>query len=316
MKEADQTYSTGIEANTSTEGDAVSRAGLTRTQSDLGTSTGQIEAGTAGVRLLVGADFIETPERLKRAATYAQALGAMKGLCGRANIALDVVSERQDQACLAVAAMEPTDLCIPDWTFLAPEHGRDHVEVGDWAQRPAVAWWRGDLAGDASALTELMRMARVRICVASRFLRQIDAKLTTVGRFATWEGEVENVMRGLDLLATSTGPPSPRPRYLLDIEGDPFDRIDLASRLMAGCVVRVGKPARLWFDDRIRAAGGLIEIAADGDVAMAIDDLERKDRGRQVWNAGASVLAELTEDVARAAFRQAVTQALDEGSRA
>ncbi len=102
------------------------------------------------------------------------------------------------------------------------------------------------------------------------------------------------------------------PRYLLEIDGDPLDRAATYGLLAAGCTIRVGGTSTVWFDQRLRQAAGIVEVAGVGDLEPLVSDLETNHRGRDVWTAGVEVLGGLTQEVAIAAFRDAVLKALEQ----
>jgi hypothetical protein len=288
--------------------DALAAAGLSQSSESIGASTARLEFESGMSRLVVGADFEATPQRLARARGYAARLPRLAGAQGAVRLALDLAPEANEVA-LAVVADREGCAPIPDWTALATPAGIIGASDAAWAHASDVAWWRGVLAGPATSLEEVMALPRTRLCVAGRFLAGVDARFTGEGAFGDMH-PVHDVLIGLDILDVSGVTLNGMARYQIDIEGDPGDRPGLALKLAVGCVVRIGRPARVWFDERLAAAGGLAQVQTPVDLAAALDDLQRGDRGREIWKAGAACLSGLTPDIARAAFADAVTAAL------
>ncbi len=275
-----------------------------RSEERLGPAAALLEVQEGSARLVVGADFTPTPAREARFAALQallrQGLDVSPGAC---LVALDDTAECPTSG-LAVVARHPEQIAFPDPLF-TPTPQADETP---WQARSACAWWRGELAGPSRGLEALMADPAIRLALAGRFNRWIDAKVTQVAStHDAHEPGLSECLDGLEVLASAENLSHPAPRFALSVGA--ADETSLRYALARGCMVTVGRVGRVWFENELREGATMLTAPEIPKLGAALTAWDANGAGESVWRGGLALVAQLTPDRARAAFRDAVAVA-------
>jgi hypothetical protein len=178
---------------------------------------------------------------------------------------------------LAFCSDEPRAILVPDPGFMTTRLYRPFRLLADsrpghWHERRDTLLWRGAVSGPGHTTTDAMDMddpslkQRVRLCLALRGLRDVDARLVVAGHDHTAQ-QTKTAIEAHGILGQAV-PPSNwiDVKFTLDIDGHSNSWGNLYTRLLLGCcVLKVGSPGgfRQWYYDEFVPWTHYVPVSSD-----------------------------------------------------
>ena len=248
--------------------------------------------------------LIERLFAMQGAFDYTEIRGTIKLSLG------DAADGDDEQLCFSSRTAH--QLPVPDAVFFGSDgyaKQREAFEAApDWNTRSPIAYWRGSLTGSAANWREVLALPRVQVCLAARFTRNIDARITDLSQFSDAYPELEETLKGLDLLGERR-PEAENQNYRfgIDVDGNTNAWQSLYVKLLAGtCVLKIASPYRQWYYDRIRDGETVRFIAGPRDLSEALAWAETNPTvAKDIAQRGMELALSMTETSEREVFARA-----------